>query len=80
MESLFVGSTIKHVNVKDLKKFKIIVPTLTEQQEIARILSTIDRKLDHLHTQKAQTQQLKKGLMQKLLTGQIRVQPDPQDN
>ncbi|WP_422459818.1 MULTISPECIES: restriction endonuclease subunit S [unclassified Endozoicomonas] len=68
------------ISGKLLLEIKANLPPLPEQQEIARILSTVDRKLDHLQTQKTQTQHLKKGLMQKLLTGQIRVQPDPQDN
>lgn len=74
------GTTIKNLSLKSIRQAKIPLPKIIEQQEITRILSTIDRKLDHLQTQKTQTQQLKKGLMQKLLTGQIRVQPDPQDN
>ena len=69
----------KNLNAAIIKSFMIPLAPFDEQQEIARILSTVDRKLNHLHTQKTQTQQLKKGLMQKLLTGQIRVQPDPQD-
>ena len=73
------GLAQQHFNVGDMKSLKVAVPPLTEQKEITRVLSTIDRKLEYLQTQKTQTQQLKKGLMQKLLTGQIRVQPDPQD-
>ncbi|WP_163371476.1 restriction endonuclease subunit S [Endozoicomonas acroporae] len=78
--SLQAGGNREGLNFQQIRSFRIPLPPLKEQQEIARILSTVDRKLDHLQTQKAQTQQLKKGLMQKLLTGQIRVQPDPQDN
>ena len=74
------GSALQEIPLTELRKIAVPIPDMKEQQEIARILSTIDRKLDHLQTQKAQTQQLKKGLMQKLLTGQIRVQPDPQDH
>lgn len=74
------GTTIKNLSLKSIRQAKIPLPKIIEQQEIARILSTVDRKLGHLQSQKNQTQQLKKGLMQKLLTGQIRVQPDPQDN
>ncbi|MGO0306884.1 restriction endonuclease subunit S [Endozoicomonas acroporae] len=80
-ERIAIGSTIKTIGLPYFKKLKIAHPIeIAEQNEIARILSTVDRKLGHLQTQKTQTQQLKKGLMQKLLTGQIRVQPDPQDN
>jgi type I restriction enzyme S subunit len=44
-----------------------------EQQKIASILSTADEKLENLQSKKSQYEQLKKGLMQKLLTGKIRV-------
>ncbi|TON49498.1 type I restriction endonuclease subunit S, partial [Vibrio parahaemolyticus] len=40
---------------------------------IAEIISTVFKKIDILEKQKAETQQLKKGLMQKLLTGEWRV-------
>ncbi len=61
-------------------KVVIPVPPLEEQRHIVAIFSLMEKKVENLQTQKAQTQQLKKGLMQKLLTGKIRVQPDPQDH
>ncbi|UYM13960.1 restriction endonuclease subunit S [Endozoicomonas euniceicola] len=73
-------SVVPHISSKQIQEFLIAAPPIKEQQEIAKILSTTDRKLNHLTTQKSQTQQLKKGLMQKLLTGQIRVKPEPQDH
>ncbi|MCG6239176.1 restriction endonuclease subunit S [Vibrio diabolicus] len=51
----------------------IPIPPQEEQQLIAETLATVDLKLDILYKQKAETQQLKKGLMQKLLTGEWRV-------
>ncbi|WP_422489669.1 restriction endonuclease subunit S [Endozoicomonas sp. ALE010] len=80
LKVLAAQSTRAYLGITEQSKQLCIIPSITEQKEIACILSTVDRKLEHLQTQKAQTQQLKKGLMQKLLTGQIRVQPDPQDN
>ncbi|MCW7554486.1 restriction endonuclease subunit S [Endozoicomonas gorgoniicola] len=68
------------VNRNDLHKLKIALPPVLEQKEISKILQAVETKLNHLTTQKSQTQQLKKGLMQKLLTGQIRVKPEPQDH
>lgn len=68
------------LETSELQCLEIKLPPVPEQQEIAKILSTADRKLDGLTTQKTQIEQLKKGLMQKLLTGQIRVKPDPQDH
>lgn len=51
----------------------ILVPELIEQRKIASFISMVDDKIELLDKQKSQTQQLKKGLMQKLLTGEWRV-------
>lgn len=67
------GSTFLEISKHDIEKLKYSIPTLPEQEKIADILSKADeeialltRKLSALKTQKT-------GLMQKLLTGQIRV-------
>jgi type I restriction enzyme S subunit len=49
------------------------LPSLQEQKQIAKILFTTDNKLDTLREKKTRYEQLKKGLMQKLLTGEVRV-------
>ncbi|WP_104037620.1 restriction endonuclease subunit S [Vibrio jasicida] len=67
----------KRVSKSFIEKYTIAHPPLHEQRKIAEILNTIDTKIDLLKQQKAETQQLKKGLMQKLLTGEWRV---PLDN
>jgi type I restriction enzyme S subunit len=61
------------LSLKTLKKLKIIFPPLPEQQKIAEILSQADAKIKKEEQEKAQLEQLKKGLMQQLLTGQKRV-------
>ncbi|UYM18795.1 restriction endonuclease subunit S [Endozoicomonas euniceicola] len=74
------GLAQQHFNVGDMKTLKVAIPAVYEQRKIVNVISSVSKKLDHLTTQKSQTQQLKKGLMQKLLTGQIRVKPEPQDH
>ena len=56
-----------------LKKMKIVKPLLEEQKQIAEILSTVDKKIENLKEKKQSFEELKKGLMQKLLTGEVRV-------
>lgn len=73
LKTMATQSTRSYLGIREQAKQLCFVPPINEQQEIAKILSTTDTKLTHLTTQKTQTQQLKKGLMQKLLTGQIRV-------
>jgi type I restriction enzyme S subunit len=63
-----IGSTRPRVNISQVRNLKMPLPPLDEQQKIASVLLTIDkaiRKTDEI-IQKAQ--ELKKGLMQKLLT------------
>jgi len=60
------------ISLISLKKLKFVQPPLQEQQKIASILATVDEKLESLQTKKQTYQQLKKGLMQQLLTGIIR--------
>ena len=72
------GSTVKGIKGKRLHVMKIAIPPIKEQIKIARILLTVDKKIDLLNQQKAEAQQLKKGLMQKLLTGEWRVPLDDQ--
>jgi len=56
------------INEKQYSELLFKLPPLPEQQKIASILSTADQKIEVIDQQIAETQQLKKGLMQKLLT------------
>ena len=56
-----------------IKKIPFVLPSLEEQQKIASILSSVDDKISKLESKKKSAESLKKGLMQKLLTGQMRV-------
>ena len=67
------GGAQKNLNSKSLEKLNIPVPPLEEQKQIAKILSTVDKKLENLKEKKLFFEELKKGLMQKLLTGEVRV-------
>jgi type I restriction enzyme S subunit len=66
--SLEQGSTFTAVNGTDIKGVKLQIPPLKEQQKIAEILSTVDAKIEIVDQQISETQELKKGLMQQLLT------------
>ena len=52
---------------------KIPIPPIEEQNKICSILSSVDAKIKKEKEYKAKLERLKKGLMQKLLTGEIRV-------
>jgi len=67
------GSTVKGIKGSRLHKLKIMIPPLKEQKRIAEILTTVDDKIDILEKKRSEIKDLKKGLMQQLLTGKIRV-------
>lgn len=63
----------KTLGQKEFLKLKIPIPPIKEQKAIAVFLETYDSEIK-LHQQKLQALQLqKKGLMQQLLTGKVRV-------
>ncbi len=63
----------KSISFNIFKKIKIPLPPLEEQKQIAEILSTADEKLEVLRAKKENYEILKKGLLQKLLSGEVRV-------
>ncbi|MUH34804.1 restriction endonuclease subunit S [Zobellia amurskyensis] len=67
------GSARQNLSLTDLRKFKFLIPNNTEQSNISKILSCFDEKLEVLSEKKINYQDLKKGLMQQLLTGKVRV-------
>ncbi|MDI9851310.1 restriction endonuclease subunit S [Legionella pneumophila] len=65
--------TQANLNAAMVKDFKIPLPTLMEQKEIVKILSTADHEIDVLEQKLDFLKQEKKALMQQLLTGKRRV-------
>lgn len=61
---------------KDWLKKPVPVPTFEEQVRIADVLATTDHKLQALEEKQSEYQTLKRGMMQKLLTGEWRVRLD----
>ena len=63
----------KQISYSDLSSVKIPYPPIDEQQKIAKVLSNCDEEIRLLDKKLEMLKQQKKGLMQKLLTGEIRV-------
>lgn len=76
LEANSTGTTAKGIQQKRLVPLPVVLPPPEEQGRIADILGTIDRKLDALLSKQFRHQTLKRGLMQKLLTGEWRVSLD----
>lgn len=63
----------KQVSYEDFCLVKIPYPSSEEQARIAELLNACDKEIEFLKQQLGGLKQQKRGLMQKLLTGQIRV-------
>lgn len=68
MKSRSSGSTVLHLDVNAVKKMFIPLPSLPEQRKIATILSSVDASIQETDAIIAQTEQVKRGLMQELFT------------
>lgn len=67
------GGTMGVLNATLLRPIAIPVPSLSEQTAIAQILADMDAELAALAQKRAKTVALKQGMMQALLTGQVRL-------
>jgi type I restriction enzyme S subunit len=70
---LLVGSNYPAINSSDVRKLKMVYPTLSEQIAIANLLSTWDNVMQNTTQLIVQKEQRKKWLMQQLLTGKKRI-------
>lgn len=73
IKDLVQVGTIPAVNLTDLEKIYIHLPTLPEQKIIAKVLSAADKEIALLKSSIEQEKQKKKSLAQLLLTGTVRV-------
>lgn len=67
------STNLASINSTQLKSFPVLLPSIAEQQKIAAILSTWDRAIEKLERLIEAKEERKKGLMQGLLTGKVRV-------
>jgi type I restriction enzyme S subunit len=65
----------KQINFDDFAFMQIPFPTLEEQCRIGQILDICDAELLVLRDQRVAIDRQKRGLMQRLLTGKVRVKP-----
>lgn len=70
------GGVFTNLTTGILKEFLVPLPALVEQQKIATILDVADEKISGALRKREYYQSLKRGLMQKLLTGEWRVEVD----
>lgn len=73
IRSLSAGSVRSILSFDAMSTMKIKLPSLEEQNKIAELLSLIDKDIDNLKKMLQLRKLQKKGVMQKLLTGEVRV-------
>ena len=73
IEKFQAGGNREGLNFQQIRSFEIPFPPIQEQTMIADMFTTVDEKLDVLQEKKTKYEELKKGLMQNLLTGKMRV-------
>jgi type I restriction enzyme S subunit len=67
------GATRFNLSKNNLMKLSIILPSKEEQTAIAEVLQTADKEIELLKAKSEKLKKQKKGLMQSLLTGKIRL-------
>ena len=73
LSDIFVGSTIKHVNTGDLRKFRLPLPPLETQRYIAAKIHSIDHLIECREMQIEKLLVLKQAISAELLSGRKRV-------
>ena len=73
IRNLTFGSAQPQLTIGTLNELKLPIPQLNEQLKIVKIVTSIVSNIHHKKQKLAQSQSLKKSLMQDLLTGKVRV-------
>lgn len=71
-EALASGSTRKRISRENMSRILIPKPPIDEQREIADVIESVEARRDQEITILDQLKRLKRGLMQDLLSGQVR--------
>lgn len=69
------GATRFGLGTGDIGKIEIVVPKLEDQEKISRLFQSMDRETSLFAMVRKHWQSQKQGLMQKLLTGKVRISP-----
>ena len=67
------GTKMPRTSWKEMSNFNVLLPKIIEQKKIAAVLKSLDEVLQIEQTKLQQNIKIKRGLMQDLLTGRVRV-------
>lgn len=71
--SIKTGLAYPQISLKQVRETIVPIPSMEEQKKIAEILNSVDGQIDTYEKEKEKQIELKKALMQQLLTGKLRV-------
>ena len=67
------SSSQGNIGMGDIERLELLLPSQDEQYEIAAMLTEIDTEIADLESQLAKARSIKQGMMNRLLTGKIRL-------
>ena len=71
---LQLGTALKNIRQSEIVEFELNIPkSIKEQEKIGGYLSLLDAEIDNLKKQKELIKEIKRGAMQKLLSGEVRL-------
>ena len=68
------GDAVVHISARNLGQISVALPPLDEQAAISDVLLQMDREVEALCSRRTKLQLIKQGMMQSLLSGDIRLQ------
>jgi|GEM_PF-721752 len=77
LRRIATGSKVFGISKSNLLKFEVVLPPLPEQYRLAEVLTLCDKEISKMEIEKEHLLLQKKGLMQQLLTGAVRVRSKP---
>lgn len=80
VNKIIAGSNYPAVSSSQVSNFLIPLPPLPEQKAIAQVLSDMDADIEELEQKRDKYKQIKQGMMEKLLTGKVRLLNESIDN
>lgn len=73
LKALAQGATRYNMSKSQFLKLQIAVPSLSEQQAVAKVLSDMDSEIAALEKRRDKILDMKQGMLQQLLSGRIRL-------
>ena len=73
IDEVIAGSNYPAISNSDVRKLKVLLPSVDEQKAIAAVLRDMDAEIQTLESRLAKARAVKEGMMQNLLTGRVRL-------